>query len=65
MNDVGEMERVRCTRYVAHSDYGTDKQPRVEYTIDKKSKEVYIQNYPNTNYEKDEQTHKVNEETSI
>lgn len=31
-NEKGELERVECTRYIAHSEIGTEAQPEVSYT---------------------------------
>lgn len=31
LNDKEELERVECTRYIAHSDYNTRFEPQVEY----------------------------------
>jgi len=49
-NDIGDLERVQCTRYIAHSEFGADSQPQVEYMkYDKKTRttNVYIQKYQN------------------
>ncbi len=44
MAEDGKFERVECSRYMAHSDYNTDRAPQVEYNAKFYTKTITYEN---------------------